>query len=413
MSASGSALNFPPCMRSWRNLIFFGSLYKKSPRDLDALLESLELTHDADKKVAGYSKGMKSRLGFPRALINDPDVLFLDGPTSGLDPANVRLTKNMILEEKAKGKAIILTTHNMFEAQELCDRVAFIVSGRIAALDTPHALVMGRGVGALTYSFLENGVEKTGECLLSKTGEDKRLQALIQEGRLLTVNSAEPNMNASMTYKLLILTAVFVFFGLMSPLAAKYMPQMLQSFLPAGMQIELTGPDAVDSWTQFFKNMSQIGLVVLLLTFSGMLPSEYAKGTLTNLLAKGLSRKTVVLSKFTAAAALWTACYPLAFLIALGYTIYFWGGRAQYIRTAVRGILPLAVWNDVFIHRNSGRGPVQLPVRFAAVYRRCSISAFAGGRTAISEYGIPVLLGILLSGGFLTLGIFVFKKKVV
>lgn len=107
--------------------------------------------------------------------------------------------------------------------------MAFIVSGRIAALDTPHALVMGRGVGALTYSFLENGVEKTGECLLSKTGEDKRLQALIKEGRLLTVNSAEPNMNASRTYKLLILTAVFVFFGLMSPLAAKYMPQMLAS----------------------------------------------------------------------------------------------------------------------------------------------------------------------------------------
>lgn len=87
----------------------------------------------------------------------------------------------------------------------------------------------GPGRGALTYSFLENGVEKTGECLLSKTGEDKRLQALIKEGRLLTVNSAEPNMNASRTYKLLILTAVFVFFGLMSPLAAKYMPQMLAS----------------------------------------------------------------------------------------------------------------------------------------------------------------------------------------
>lgn len=72
-----------------------------------------------------------------------------------------------------------------------------------------------------------------------------------------------------------------------------------------------------------FKNMSQIGLVVLLLTFSGMLPCKYAKGTLTNLLAKGLSRKTVALSKFKAAAALWTACYPLAFIIALGYTIYF------------------------------------------------------------------------------------------
>lgn len=419
-----------------QNLIFFGSLYKKSPRDLDALLESLELTHDADKKVADYSKGMKSRLGFPRALINDPDVLFLDGPTSGLDPANVRLTKNMILEEKAKGKAIILATHNMFEAQALCDRVAFIVSGRIAALDTPHALVMGRGVGALTYSFLENGVEKTGECLLSKTGEDKRLQALIQEGRLLTVNSAEPNMNASRTYKLLILTAVFVFFGLMSPLAAKYMPQMLQSFLPAGMQIGLTEPDAVDSWTQFFKNMSQIGLVVLLLTFSGMLPSEYAKGTLTNLLAKGLSRKTVVLSKFTAAAALWTACYPLAFLIALGYTIYFWGAEPN-ISGLLFAVFCLWLFGMMFLSIEIAGGALfnslygsllftggvllvlllvgMIPAAqgYSPLKPATGNVLIAGGRTAISEYGIPVLLGILLSGGFLTLGIFVFKKKVV
>lgn len=73
--------------------------------------------------------------------------------------------------------------------------MAFIVSGRIVALDTPHALVMGWGAGTLTYSFLENGVEKTGECPLPKTGEDKRLLSLIREGRLLTVHSAEPNLN--------------------------------------------------------------------------------------------------------------------------------------------------------------------------------------------------------------------------
>lgn len=178
-----------------QNLTFFGSLYRKPPRDVDALLESLELTHDADQKVGDYSKGMKSRLGFLRALINDPDVLFLDERTSGLDPANARLMKNIILEEKEKGKTIILTTHNMYDAQELCDRVAFIVSGRIVALDTPHALVMGWGAGTLTYTWMENGVEKTGECPLPKTGEDKRLLSLIREGRLLTVHSAEPNLN--------------------------------------------------------------------------------------------------------------------------------------------------------------------------------------------------------------------------
>ena len=178
-----------------QNLEFFGSLYRRPNRDIVALLTSLDLIRDADKKVSDYSKGMKSRLGFLRALINDPDVLFLDEPTSGLDPANARLMKDVILEEKAKGKTIILTTHNMFDAQELCDRVAFIVSGQIAALDTPHDLVMGRGAGSMTYSWMENGEERIGECPLSKTGEDKLLQDLIRDGRLLTIHSTEPNLS--------------------------------------------------------------------------------------------------------------------------------------------------------------------------------------------------------------------------
>ena len=178
-----------------QNLAFFASLYKKPPRDLDELFASVELTRDAEKKVGDYSKGMKSRLGFLRALVNDPDVLFLDEPTSGLDPTNARLMKDVILAEKAKGKTIILTTHNMFDAQELCDRVAFIVAGKIAALDTPHALVIGKGEGALTYSWLEAGVEKTGECPLTQTGSDARLQALVREGRLLTAHTTEPNLN--------------------------------------------------------------------------------------------------------------------------------------------------------------------------------------------------------------------------
>lgn len=177
-----------------QNLRFFASLYKGPTRDIDALLESVDLLNDADKRVSDYSKGMKGRLGFLRALVNDPDVLFLDEPTSGLDPANARLIKKRVLEEKAKGKTVILTTHNMEDAQALCDRVAFIVSGRIAALDSPHTLIMRRRTARLSYTWLEDGVEKTGECALDKTGQDARLCALIGEGRLLTAHSAEPNL---------------------------------------------------------------------------------------------------------------------------------------------------------------------------------------------------------------------------
>ncbi len=177
-----------------QNLKFFGSLYSSPMRDIDKLLAAVELSQDADKKVSDYSKGMKSRLSFLRALINDPEILFLDEPTSGLDPANARLMKNIILEEKAKGKTVILTTHNMQDAQELCDRVAFIVNGGIAALDTPHNLIMRRGASSVRYSWLEDGKECTGECALDKTTDDTRLQKLVSEGKLLTIHSAEPNL---------------------------------------------------------------------------------------------------------------------------------------------------------------------------------------------------------------------------
>lgn len=177
-----------------QNLKFFGSLYSPPLRDVGELLRSLDLQQDADKKVSEYSKGMKSRLSFLRALINDPEILFLDEPTSGLDPANAFLMKQLILDEKKRGKTVILTTHNMADAQELCDRVAFIVNGSIAAMDTPHNLIMRKGAALVRYSWSENGAEQTAECPLNATGSDTRLKELIADGLLLTVHSAEPNL---------------------------------------------------------------------------------------------------------------------------------------------------------------------------------------------------------------------------
>lgn len=177
-----------------QNLEFFGSLYSVPLRSPDELLERLELSRDADKKVSEYSKGMKSRLSFLRALINDPEILFLDEPTSGLDPASAHLMKQMIREEQQRGKTIILTTHNMQDAQELCTRVAFIVGGAIAALDTPHELILSRGAHRISYSWLENNTEQKGECELAQSGEDKRLLELISAGALLTIHSEEPNL---------------------------------------------------------------------------------------------------------------------------------------------------------------------------------------------------------------------------
>lgn len=176
------------------NLRFFASLYPKH-REIDAQLESVGLLNDADKKVSDYSKGMKARLNFIKALLHDPRILFLDEPTSGLDPSNARVMKNIILEEKSKGKTIILTTHNMYDATELCDRVAFIVDGKIRALDTPRNLIMSRGASKITYTYLENGSEHKIETPLGKTSEDEKLGRLIRENRLLSIHSAEPTLN--------------------------------------------------------------------------------------------------------------------------------------------------------------------------------------------------------------------------
>ena len=130
---------------------------------------------------------MRSRLNFIKALIHDPDILFLDEPTSGLDPTNNRLMKDIILAEKKRGKTIIITTHNMYDATELCDQVAFIVAGKVSALDSPHNLIMSRGAAKIQYTYYDNG-EKTGECLLDRTTEDKMLKNLISENRLLSIH---------------------------------------------------------------------------------------------------------------------------------------------------------------------------------------------------------------------------------
>ena len=124
------------------NLKYFSSFYPaKQRRDIGEILEKLEFKTDFMKKpVASYSKGMRQRVSMARALISSPKLLFLDEPTSGLDPAGAVVFRKIIEEERRKGTTVFLTTHNMLDADLLCDRVAFITNGNIAALDTPKRL---------------------------------------------------------------------------------------------------------------------------------------------------------------------------------------------------------------------------------------------------------------------------------
>lgn len=176
------------------NLAFFSSLYSQNKKDVDVLLDGVGLLPDANKKVSAFSKGMKSRLNFVKSLVHDPEILFLDEPTSGLDPTNSHIMKKLILEEKAKGKTIILTTHNMQDAVELCDKVAFIVDGKLKAMDTPHNLIMKKSAASIVYTYKENGIEKSGTCEVASSGSDLLLNQLIRENRLQTIHSKEQTL---------------------------------------------------------------------------------------------------------------------------------------------------------------------------------------------------------------------------
>ena len=127
------------------------------------------------------------------------------------------------------------------------------------------------------------------------------------------------------TYRLVIMLAAFVLFGIMSPLLAKMTPDLVNSSLGNGMTFQMPEPTAMDAWGQFFKNIGQMGILVLAIVFCGITATELSKGTLVNILTKGMRRSTVILSKLTVSAMIWTVSYCLSLAVNYVYIIYFWG----------------------------------------------------------------------------------------
>lgn len=126
------------------NLKYFAELYKLEPetikRRINELLEIVGLKGREHDRVETYSSGMQQRLHLARAMLHDPDLIFLDEPTVGIDPVGAREIRALVKDLVKRGKTILLTTHYMFEAEELCDRIAVVNHGRIVALDTPAGL---------------------------------------------------------------------------------------------------------------------------------------------------------------------------------------------------------------------------------------------------------------------------------
>jgi len=179
-------------LTAMENLDFFRRLYKKTT-DVEPLMRRVGLWEDRDKKAGEYSKGMKIRLNFVRALINDPAVLFLDEPTNGLDPVNARIIKDMILEFKGRGGTVFLTSHIMSDVDQLCDRVGFIINGRIREEDTPRNLKLKYGKKSVKVEYREDGLLKSAEFSMEGIKEDA-FARLIREKQVETIHSGETTL---------------------------------------------------------------------------------------------------------------------------------------------------------------------------------------------------------------------------
>ncbi|KUH97927.1 MULTISPECIES: ABC transporter ATP-binding protein [Mycobacteriaceae] len=178
------------------NLRFFASLYGVDTIDPMELLAAVGLTDAADTRVANYSKGMQMRLTFIRALLNDPELLFLDEPTSGLDPVNARKVKDMVLDLKARGRTVFLTTHDMRVADELCDRVAFVVDGRIVAMDTPAELKIARSQRRVRVEYRGNdGALRAAEFGMDGLADDSAFHAVLRDHHVETIHSREATLD--------------------------------------------------------------------------------------------------------------------------------------------------------------------------------------------------------------------------
>jgi ABC-2 type transport system ATP-binding protein len=173
------------------NLELFADLYAVPRQRVDELLERVDLVEASSRATKTYSSGMKQRLLIARALINSPQLLFLDEPTRGLDPASAKELRDMITELSQTGTTVFLTTHLMEEADDLSHRVAFITNGRLVAMDSPRELKLRYG-------------ERTADVLLDDRSEHeirlddpeaaRRLNEWMEAGRVMSIHSREGSL---------------------------------------------------------------------------------------------------------------------------------------------------------------------------------------------------------------------------
>jgi len=176
------------------NLEYYRKLFDVKTREPKELLEMVGLSHVANKRAGEFSKGMKHRLTFIRSMLNNPEIWFLDEPTTGLDPAIASEIKEIVKKEKKRGTTIFLTTHNMYVADELCDRVAFIIDGEIKLIDSPRNLKLQYGEKFVEVEYYED--EKLEKEKLSLLIEKERLKLneIIEKGNIEMMHTTEATL---------------------------------------------------------------------------------------------------------------------------------------------------------------------------------------------------------------------------
>lgn len=193
----GVAFDFPNLyikLTAKENLELIGSYYRNPLEDINILLDRVGLLPDQNKRVENYSKGMKMRLNFIRSLMHKPELMFFDEPTSGLDPVNAKIIKDMIVAQKKKGKTVFLTTHNMTVAEQLCDRVAFIVDGSISVIDSPKNLKLQHGKKSVKVEYMNNGKLTTDNFNLQTINRDDKYFDIMRTKEIKTIHSQEASL---------------------------------------------------------------------------------------------------------------------------------------------------------------------------------------------------------------------------
>lgn len=181
-------------MTASENLKFYSKLFDVPTRDPDELLELVGLEGKGKVRAGDFSKGMKHRLTFARSMINNPELWFLDEPTTGLDPTIASIIKGIIKEQNKKGVTIFLTTHNMFIADELCDRVAFIIDGEIKLIDSPKNLKLQYGESKVEVEYGDDGKLKSETFSTVDEEDKKKLQLLIGSQNIQTMHTKEATL---------------------------------------------------------------------------------------------------------------------------------------------------------------------------------------------------------------------------